>query len=424
MERKIMTFLQKWQKDILRKPLILYGPKQVGKTYTAVDFGKRCYKTVVYFNTENNKRLEMIFDKEKAMDKIIMRLELLSGETIFKNETLIILDNVNDPLIVKAMRTFGSEKNDYHIIMITSRRENLNAFKSENFQYKGMTSMDFEEYLLALEKQELVEFIKESFTRSKTMPYHSMAMDLFHDYLLTGGFPEVVAARLNHLEEPLINATIQKIYDTYQKETILMRNVVDTIRSVEVLNSIPYQLTRSSKKFQYGLIAPGKRSKDYENCIDFLVNNQMVYRSYKISEVKSPLSSCREKDSFKLYYNDCGLLYFLLHTSKREFFMDSKIKGAMYENYVAKCLAEAGFPLYYYQSEGKAYLKFVIQNRMGKVIPIDICMDGENKSKSLAIFLSKYPATDAIRFTEDNFKTRHEVRYIPIYAAFCLNDNR
>ncbi|MEG0994415.1 MAG: DUF4143 domain-containing protein [Bacilli bacterium] len=424
MERKIMTFLQKWQKDILRKPLILYGPKQVGKTYSAICFGKTHYKTTVYFNACNNKRLDLIFDKETAVDKIIMRLELLSGETIFKKDTLIIIDNVNSPSLVKALRSFGSEKCDYHIIIITSLRDNLNLFKSENFQYKGMVAMDFEEYLLSIDKREILEYIKESYITSKVMPYHSLAMDLFHDYLMTGGFPEAVFARINNEDETLINNIVQKIYDTYQKEIISIHNLIDIVRSVEVLNSIPYQLIRSSKKFQYGLIAPGKRSKDYENCIDFLVNNQMVYRSYRVSSIKSPLSSCREKDSFKLYYNDCGLLYFMLHTSKREFFMDSKIKNALYENYVAKCLMEAGFSLYYYQSEGKAYLKFVVQNRLGKIIPIDICTDDEIKSKSLSIFMSKYEDTEAIRFTEDNFKTRREIRYIPIYAAFCLNENR
>ena len=192
MERKIDEFFQKWQKDIIRKPLILYGPKQIGKTFAALSYGEKEYKNTVYFNTENNKVIKELFKKEKSTEKIILNLSLLSGETILKDCTLIIFDNVNDIEIVKGLKIFGSEHSKYHIIAITSRRENLSSFKGEELQFKGMTGLDFEEYLWARDEKSLANLIRESFQKHKTCPFHKVALDLFQEYLITGGLPEVI----------------------------------------------------------------------------------------------------------------------------------------------------------------------------------------------------------------------------------------
>ena len=172
------------------------------------------------------------------------------------------------------------------------------------------------------------------------------------------------------------------------------------------------------------MIGPGKRSKEYDSAINYLVTNQLTYRSYKIKEIKSPLSSCRQKDSFKLYIPDEGLLYTMLNLDDKQLLSDEKIKETVYENHIAKTLTEAGFALYYYQSDGKAEVNFVIQNRLGKIIPIEINVKSMSKAKSLSVFIKKYVTQQAYRITENNFSTRKEVRYIPIYAVFCLNDSK
>lgn len=423
MERKITSFLHKWKRDIIRKPLLIYGPKQIGKTYTVLEFGYQEYKNVVYLNTDNNKELLEILKKEKSLDRIAMKLSLLSGETIFKTDTLIILDNVNDVNIVKAIKLFGSEKNDYHIIMITSRRENLSLFKGEELQYKGMYGMDFEEYLWAMDQKQLVEFIKTSFKNGKSMPFHTVAMDYFVSYLQTGGFPEVVESQVTNKRPYYYEMIKQKILDTYQKEMSQNKILIDIPRSIEVLQSIPYQLQKDNKKFQYGLMGFGKRAKEYDGAIEFLHNNQLVYRSYKITTVKSPLSSCKEKDSFKLYLNDDGLLFYMMHSNQKQLFTDDKIKMTLYENHIAKSLVEAGYSIYYYQSEGKAEVSFVIQNRMGQVIPIELVNKNLSKSKSLSLFMKKFTVKEAIRITEDNFALKKGIRYIPIYAMFCMKES-
>ncbi len=422
MERKITAFLQKWKKDIVRKPLLIYGPKQIGKTYTVLEFGEKEYKNTIYFNTTNNKELEELFKKEKSPEKIIMNLSLISGQTILEEDTLIILDNVNNIDIVKGIKLFGSKLSKYHIILISSRRENLSIFKGEELQFKGMFGLDFEEYLYARGEQDLANLIRESYEKRKTCPFHKVALDMFQEYIITGSLPEIIDASIKGKSENYIDAIKQKVLDTYKKEISINNNLIDIERGLAVLDSIPYQLKKENKKFQYGLLGFGRRAKEYNSAIEKLVNNQLVYRSYKIKEAKSPLSSCREKDSFKLYMNDEGILYSMLHLTKRDLLIDEKLKQTLYENHIAKTLSEAGYPLYYYQSDGKAEVNFIMQNRMGKIIPIEIATISNSKAKSLSVFMKRFTCLEAYRITENNFSTKKEIRYLPIYAVFCLND--
>ena len=423
MERKIYTDLLKWKKDPNRKPLLIYGNKQIGKTYTAVEFGEREYKTVSYINSDNNLELLKIMQKERTIDKIIAKLSLLTGESILKNDTLIIIDNVIDDDIVKAVKKFGKEPNDYHIIMITSLKEKLLTFKGEELQYKYMFPMDFEEYLRAVGNIELIDFIKSSYRSNKPMPFHNIAMDYYEEFLITGGLPESIEANIRKETDLKIRLIHEKQLDTYKKEFLYLNNLIDITRCNEVLNILPYQLLKSNRKFQYGLMRTGGRSKDYEKALEFLSANGIAYKCYKISEVKPPLSKCKDPESFKLYLNDTGVLFMMMHLSKMKLFTDDNLKYILYENNLASAIISSGYNLYYYQSEGKAEVPFVVQTRAGKVIPIEIVNKNLSKAKSLSLFMSKFNITEAIRFTEDNFSIKKGIKYVPIYAAFCLKEN-
>lgn len=423
MERKIYTDLLKWKKDPNRKPLLIYGNKQIGKTYTAIEFGEREYKTVSYINSDNNLELLKIMQKERTIDKIIAKLSLLTGESILKNDTLIIIDNVIDDDIVKAIKKFGKEPNDYHIIMITSLKEKLLTFKGEELQYKYMFPMDFEEYLRAVGNIELIDFIKSSYRSNKPMPFHNIAMDYYEEFLITGGLPESIEANIRKETDLKIRLIHEKQLDTYKKEFLYLNNLIDITRCNEVLNILPYQLLKSNRKFQYGLMRTGGRSKDYEKALEFLSANGIAYKCYKISEVKPPLSKCKDPESFKLYLNDTGVLFMMMHLSKMKLFTDDNLKYILYENNLASAIISSGYNLYYYQSEGKAEVPFVVQTRAGKVIPIEIVNKNLSKAKSLSLFMSKFNITEAIRFTEDNFSIKKGIKYVPIYAAFCLKEN-
>ena len=422
MERKINKFLLKWKTDLIRKPLLIIGTRQVGKTYTALDFGKTNYQYVAYFNTDHNTILKDLFKKERSITRLAEALSIISEVPIVKNDTLLIFDNVTDEEIIKGIKLFGYDKNDYHVIAITSSRDSLLKFRGEEFQYKIMTEMDYEEFLWAIGEREVAEKIRYAYDNHRSCSVHTKALDYFYDYLIIGGLPEVVEAFATNKHYGYQDSIKERVFDINKSELLNSKNLIDIERGIEVMESIPKQLEKENKKFQYGVLGYGRRAKEYENAINFLVTNQLVYRSYKIRVAKSPLSSCRELDSFKLYLPDDGLLSMRYNLTKDRLSVDDNIKQALYENHIAHTLVEAGYSLYYYQSEGKAEVNFVIQNRMGKIIPIELATKQGSKVKSLSVFMKKYIVTDAYRITENNFSTKKNVRYLPIYAIFCLNE--
>lgn len=422
MKRKIEEHLLRWKNDINKRPLMIYGNKQVGKTYSVLKFGEEHYKNTVYFNTDNNIELYKILKRERTVDRIISHLSILSGESILEDDTLIVFDNLLDSDIAGGIKVFGRNKHNYHIVLISSLKENLKKFKCEEFQYRMMTSLDFEEYLNVTGNAQLVDFIKTSFRNNKPMPFHSLALECFDEYLMTGGMPEAVNLSIKEKNKLLLNSVYDKIIDAYKKEISSLDNLIDITRSIEVLDSVPFQLQKSNKKFQYGLIKTGGRSKDYEKAINFLYNNGFVCRSNKISSVKSPLSSCKDLDNFKLYYNDTGLLFSRMYLNRNKFLSDNGIRATIIENMIAITLMNEGYNLYYYQSDGKAEINFVVQTRVGRIIPIEVVNKNMSKAKSLTLFMNKFDIKEAIRVTEDNFSIKKGVKYIPIYALFCLKD--
>ncbi|MEG2563842.1 MAG: DUF4143 domain-containing protein [Bacilli bacterium] len=422
MERKIINDLNRWKRDSTRKPLLIYGNKQVGKTYTVLEFGETAYKTTAYFDCSNNLELFDMFKREKSLDKIILKLSLMVGEQILKQDTLIIFDNVKELELVKVIKRISKEAIDYHIIMITSDKEKLPSFKGDEFQFKYMFSMDFEEYLKAIKQDQLIDFIKDSYKNNKAMPFHNIAIDYYENYLMTGGLPEAILTSLDK-SDTYLNMIHHKVIDTYQKEFLNMPVLIDVTRAIEVFNIVPYQLLKPNKKFQYGLITPGSRAKEYENAISFLNINGYLNKAYRVTDVKSPLSKHKDNESFKLYMNDTGLLFNTLHLNKIRFLSDDRLKYIMYENAIASNIVASGYNLYYYQSEGKAEISFVVQTRNGKIIPIELVNKNIAKSKSLALFMNKYQVEEAIRVTEDNFSFKKGVKYIPIYATFCFKEN-
>lgn len=418
MERKINDELLKWRRDSLNMPFFLYGPRQVGKTYSVLEFGKKYYKNVVYFNTENNEELISLMEKEKVLSRLVAKLSILSGESIFQDDTLIVFDNCNDEKVINALKVFGNKNNEYQIVLIGNNRLVINKTHVEEFYYRGMYAMDFFEYLSNTDKIQLIDFIKDSVDNNTAMPFHQMALDAYYDFLVTGGFPEVIHAKLNGATDLEIEAIKQKIFDIYRCEYAKH----DLFKGDEIMFSLSSQLVKENKKFQYGAIKKGARSKDYENSINNLVSNGMLMRSYRLSDIKSPLQSLKDNESFKLYYNDVGLLYSMLFLNKSKFMTDDNIRRSLIENEVANTLVKLGYTLYYYQSDGKAEINFVIQTRNGKIVPIEVVNMKLTKAKAMSMFMAKYELNECVRLTEDNFSKKKGVRFIPIYAACYLKE--
>ena len=421
MERKINDDLLKWKRDSLNNPFFLYGARGVGKTYSVLEFGEKFYKNIAYFNTENNLELLNILDKEKVLDRLVMKLSMMCGESIFQDDTLIVFDNIVDERFIKLLKIFASNNSPYQVVLISSNRMLINKTRMEGYYYRPMYNMDFFEYLRNTDKIQLIDFIKDSYENNTPMPFHQMALDTYYEYLETGGFPEVVLAKINGATDLEIDALKLKILDIIRSD-YMTYDSNNYIKSDEVIRFLPSQLIKENKKFQYGLIKKGARSKDYESSINNLVINGLLNRSFRLNDVKSPLSSYKDTLSFKLYFNDVGLLFSLLFLNKSKLLMNDDIRRSLIENDIANTLIKQGYSLYYYQSDGKAEIQFVIQDRTGKIIPIEVVNMKLTKAKAMSMFQKKYNLTDCIRLTEDNFSKKKNIRLIPVYATCCFKN--
>lgn len=423
MERKITSELTKWKFDPNKKPILLQGISGSGKTYTCLEFGKNEYKNIVYFDCLNNLELNYVFDKNNTLDKLLRAISAISLETIFKEETLIIFDNITEK-ICKVIKKLFAGVSSYHIIMITSSNTFVKNNKGDGLIVKRMQLVSFDEYLKYVDKEQLIGFIEDSFRTNAPMPFHALAMEQFNDFILTGGYPNAIVNFKENKDYNLLNVSHNENIKLIKYNLLDLDNLIDIKRGNEVLDNIVIQLLKENKKFLYSLIKPGGRAKEYENIINFLEENNLIIKSNKIMELTSPLSKIKDDESFKLYFNDSGLLYKKMNIGANRLLTNEKLLMILYENNIVQTLSENGFNIYYYHSSGKAMIDLVIQTRTGKILPIEIINPSSStKSKSLSLAMSKYNLKNAIRFTEDNFKEKKGIKYVPYYAAFCIREN-
>ena len=419
MERKITNELIKWKVDSYKRPLLLSGISGCGKTHTVLKFGKDEYKNTVYFDCFDNLELNYVIEKNTTKEKLIRALSAISLETILKEDTLIVFDNISEKVITSIKKLFTGE--DYHIIMITSDNQLVKKHKSDRINYKKMDLVTFPEYLKYIGKEQLVDFIEDSFKNNKSMPFHTLATELYNDFVLTGGYPNAILEYKQEEDYNMLGNIHDKNIKLMKYKLLKLDNLIDIKRSQEVYNNISIQLLKENKKFQYGNIKPGARSKEYEKSIDFMKNNNMIIKSTRITELTSPLSKAKEEESFKLYYNDSGILYKKLNVSGNRLLTNTKLLELLYENNIVKTLSNNGFNIYHYHSGGKAFIDIVIQTRTGKIIPIEILHGEDNaKSKSMTLSMKKYNLNLGIRFGSEDFKMKNNIKYIPYYAAFCI----
>ena len=423
MERKITNELIKWKLDAYKKPMILYGNSGVGKTYTILNFGKNEYKNTIYFDCAGNLELSYVIEKNTTIEKLIRGLSAISLETIFKDDSLIIFDNVTEKVITNIKKLFTGIV-EYHIIMITSNNNLVKKYKDSTINYKKMDLVTFPEYLKYIGKEQLIEFILDSFKNNKKCPFHTMAFELYNDYVLTGGYPNAIINYEENKNYYLLSNVHSKNIKLLKYKLLGLNNLIDIKRGQEVYNNIALQQLKDNKKFQYGSIKQGARSKEYEKSIEFMKENQMILKSIRVKELIAPISKSKDEESFKLYYNDSGILYKKMNITSNRLMTNDKLLEILYENNIAETLTSNGFNLYNYHSGGKAYIDLVVQTRTGKVIPIEI-IHGENnsKSKSLSLSMKKYDLKLGIRLGLDDFKLKNNIKYVPYYAAFCITED-
>lgn len=361
MERKILDWLVKWKNSSNRKPLILQGARQVGKTYSLLTFGKEHYESVVYFNFENNKELIKIFDRDLDTSRIIRELEVNSGKTIFKEKTLIFFDEIQaSERSLTSLKYFNENANEYHIVAATSLlgipvNRQTYSFPVGKVDLKTLYPLDFEEFLIALGEEKLIDLIKESFYEDKELSFHNKAMDLYKIYLVVGGMPAAIKEYIEKKDFDFVLATQKNINDSYIADMVKYATAQETTKIMAAFNSIPAQLAKDNKKFQYKIIKSGARAYDYETPIEWLNSSGVILKCIKCNEGKLPLSAYSDFNSFKVYMTDTGLLCSKFGVPAKAVISESKLlnefKGALTENYVCFSLNVNGYTPYYWEQK-------------------------------------------------------------------------
>jgi predicted AAA+ superfamily ATPase len=430
MERKIVNWLREWKAAKDRKPLILYGARQVGKTYSALSFGKDYYKNTVYFNFEDSIELANIFERDLNPERIVRELSVKSGQSILKEDTLIVFDEIQAcERALTALKYFNENAPEYHIIAagsllgIAVNREK-HSFPVGKVDMLTLYPLDFEEFLWAMSKQQMAEMVRNAFISNEQLSLHDTLMDLYRTYLVTGGMPQVVLEYIDKKDFNFVLAAQKNINDSYIADMAKYATPNETTKIMAAFNSVPAQLSKDNRKFQYKVIKSGARAYDYETPLEWLRASGVIIKCNKTNEGKLPLSAYTDFSSFKVYMTDTGLLCSKFGIPANAVlsvtpFFDG-FKGALAENYVASALTTNGYTTYYWESQGKAEVDFVIQDKEGNIIPVEVKSSDNVRSKSLYQFVAKYNPIYSIHISSKNFGLENGIKSVPLYAVFCV----
>ena len=409
MYRKIMDFLETWKESEHRKPLILQGARQVGKTYSILEFGRTHYENVAYFNFETDPKLNETFEENISPDYLIPILSHIAGQTIVKEKTLIVFDEVQlCERALTSLKYFNESAPDYHIIVAGSllgvavNREKF-SFPVGKVDMKTLYPMDMEEFMIAMGEGDLVQQIKRCFATDQPMPaaLHDAAT---RDYIL-----------IRHIQDTILAG--------YLNDMSKYNNLNEIKKTRLAYDNITVQLSKKNTRFQYKLMKKGGRASEFENAIEWLCLSGIVSRVYKVEQIKKPLENYRDIDAFKIYVSDLGLLCAKKDLAANDIlYMVEELndfKGGMTENYVNVQLSINGYNTYYWKSERGAEIDFVIQ-RDGQLIPIEVKSADNTRAKSLKVYMDTYKPAYAIKLSAKNFAFEDNKKIVPLYAAFCI----
>lgn len=433
MKRKIYNELIKWKKEDINTPLMVVGARQIGKTYTIDEFCKNEFTNYIYINLLNNKEIIEIFKENINTEEKIKKMELSLGHTIDYENTIIFFDEIQESEeLISALKFFCESKVSYKIICAGSLLGvKINRFHSSfpvgKVRIINMYPMNFEEFLWAMDYEIAIPEIKRCYQENVKMSdsIHEKLLNYYRMFLCVGGMPRMV---LSLKETQKILEVDKSIASNIYKEYLMdmnkyVTNVTEGIKNKTIYNSIPSQLANLSNKFQYGKINNNARKRDYETSLDWLISSKMVLRSNLVKKVEIPLKAYIDDDYFKLYLSDIGLLVSILEIRYNDIMLNKEFmyKGVLAENYVATELIHNYETLYYWQSENRAEIDFLINAKDG-IIPIEVKANTNNNSKSLNLYMEKYKPSFAIRISSKNFGFENNIKSVPLYATFCISE--
>ena len=429
MKRKIENQLLQWKNDPARKPLILWGARQVGKTWSIREFGRTYFQKTVYISFYNNRRISDIFEMDYNINRIIKALEIELHVSITPSDTLLVFDEIQGaPKAVEALKYFCEDAREYAVIAAGSLlgvalHQGI-SFPVGKVDELRLYPMSFQEFLWAMNEEALAGYL-EDINNPEINLFRERYIELLKQYYVIGGMPEVVDNfRMNHDYDQVRELQLS-VLRQYEGDFGKHVNPAELPRIRMVWQSLPVQLAKENKKFFFGHIKKGARSKDYETAIQWLQDSGLIYKVNKVSAPLLPLRAYADLSSYKIYMLDTGLLGALGELDWRTILEGNhafvEFKGALTEQYVLQQLiAETPYRMYYYSTEKSAYeVDFLFQKNSGAV-PLEVKAEENLKAKSLKMYVDKYHPAEAIRTSMSSYRKQDWLTNIPLWAIQSL----
>lgn len=423
MQRKALSQLLEWKNSKRRKPLILKGARQVGKTWLMKEFGRLYYEKTFYFSFEKEEELSNIFEKNKDPFRIIDLLGTIYNTKIEPKKHLIIFDEIQEcPKALNSLKYFNEEANEYHIIAAGSLLGTLLAdamsYPVGKVNLLNVYPMDFEEFLGAVEPG-LLKYIEKTQPEDIIEIQHTKLIEQYHNYLIIGGMPECVSSWVNEKNSGTVAQIQKELINIYENDFAKHNKKVNAARILLVFRSLVSQLSKENEKFIYGCVKSGARAREFEEAIEWLVSSGIVLRIYDVTKPEHPLKAFENLSSFKLFFFDVGLLKYAAGVSNKDIILDSgfQFKGPLTENYVLQQLIpQFDVPPHYYSPAQNYEVDFLLQNE-SDIIPVE-CKAGKNTlSASFKRFRKEQKPELAIRFSELPYKEQDDMVNVPLYLA-------
>ena len=423
MQRKALAQLLDWKKSPRRKPLILKGARQVGKTWLMKEFGRLNYEKAFYFSFEREEELFHIFEKNKDPLRIIDQLGTIYNDKIEPEKHLIIFDEIQEcPKALNSLKYFNEEANEFHIIAAGSL---LGTLLAESMSYPvgkvnllDIYPMDFEEFLEAVEPS-LLKYIEQTSPDEIIEIQHTKLIEHYHNYLIIGGMPECVSCWVNEKNSGIVAEIQKELINLYENDFAKHNKKVNAARILLVFRSLVSQLSKENEKFIYGCVKQGARAREFEESIEWLVSSGIVLRVYDVTKPEHPLKAFEDFSSFKLFFFDVGLLKYAAGVSNKDIILDTgfQFKGALTENYVLQQLIpQFDVKPHYYSPSQNYEIDFLLQNE-SDIIPVE-CKSGKNTiSASFKRYRNEQNPNFAIRFSELPYKKQEDMINVPLYLA-------
>lgn len=424
MKRKIYKQLLKWKRNVDRKPLMLLGARQVGKTWIMQHFGEKEYKNVAYINCDDEPRMKQLFELDYNIDRILITIQAITGVRITPADTLIILDEIQEiPRGLHSLKYFCEKAPEYHV-MVAGSLLGVTLGKGESFpvgkvDMLTMYPMDYEEYLDATGNEGWIELLHSKDWGLIDIMKPKMT-ELLRQYYFVGGMPGVVSKFIENTDLQQVRTLQRDILEAYRRDISKHTSAAESTRIREVLDSLPSQLARENKKFIYGAVRKGSRAKDFELAIQWLADAGIVYKVNRIKEPKMPLKFYEDMDVFKLFLLDCGLLACMTDASADQMLIGDNVftefKGAFTEQYVLQQLLALGLkPYYWSNTKTPSEIDFVIQDSQ-RVIPIEVKAEENVRARSLVQFIKDNPGLKGLRISMKGYVDQDWMENIPLIA--------